>query len=92
MQAWLTLLGAGGSYADLLVRMGATEVVGRTRGCWPMGSLLISKEDATPLPALGIYIEPIVVQSAPAHGVQWTDPTTVDVESAWLLEQVVSYG
>lgn len=93
LRAWGTLLKEAGGYAALLSRMGATEVRGRTRGRWPMGTILISREDVQPLPALGVYVEPIVVQSDREHGVQWSDPTTADIESAWLFECVaVNYG
>ena len=89
LRAWGALLKEAGGYATLLSRMGATEVRGRVRGRWPMGTILISREDAGPLPALGIYVDPIVVQSDQECGVQWSDPSTADIESAWLFERVV---
>jgi len=83
-----------GGYAAILERMGATEIRGRKRGRWPMGTILIGHEDTGLLPAFGIYVDPIVVQSDEEHGVQWSDPTTVEqLESAWLFDCVVmSYG
>lgn len=83
----------GGSYAKLFAGMGAVEVRGRKRGRWPMGAILIGREDAGLLPAFGIYVAPIVVQSDQENGVQWSDPTTANtLESAWLFERVSCYG
>ena len=82
-----------GGYAATFEQMGAREIRGRRRGRWPMGSILIGREDVGRLPAFGVYVQPVVVQSDQEHGVQWSDPTTADaLESAWLFERVVSYG
>lgn len=83
-----------GGYADIFAGMGAVEIRGRKRGRWPMGSILIGREDAGLLPAFGIYIDSFVVESDLPHGVQWVDPTKSDVpESVWLFERVVMcYG
>ena len=84
---------AGGGYGKLFASMGAVEVRGRKRGRWPMGAILVGREDAGVLPAFGIYVSPIVVQSDMDNGVQWSDPTTADaLESAWLFERVSCYG
>lgn len=81
---WATTLQEGGGVESLMEQLGAVEVTGQQYG-WPMGTIIITSEDSG-LPALGVYIGPIIVQSDQEHGVVWCDPTELKLESAWILE------
>ena len=89
-RTWEAILRDGGIEA-LLKRLGAVAVVGRRR-TWPMGTVLVTYEDLSNLPALGVYIGPILVQSDQEHGVMWADPKELIPDSAWLLERATVYS
>ena len=92
LRIWAKIIKDGG-FEAMFTALGGRRLVPRSHGCWPMGSILGATEDVGDLPAFGVVVEPITVQSDQEHGVVWTYPQADEVESAWLFERaVITHG
>jgi len=92
LRVWARVLKDGG-FEAMFTALGAKRLEPRLRGCWPMGTILAATEDVGGLPAFGVVVEPITVQSDQEHGVVWAFPQADEVESAWYFERaVIAHG
>lgn len=75
-------------FNEVLQNVGARQLPPRVAVSWPHGTLLVGIEPSG-LPAFSVFVEPFVVQSAADVGVQWSEPGTFIVRSAWSLTEAV---
>ena len=85
---WAPLASNGGP-GGVFAKVGAQRLTNRPDNVrYPMGAILLLAVDAGDnLPAFGVAVEPIIVESSIRQGVYWS--MDYEVLDAWLFEDVM---